>query len=160
MPSKMIWSAQRAARRSSLLRTVQVSNGRPKKRARDERRHGGQILRRIGDEMRAGAPGVQQKRHAQFLAPAARDPTPVRIVPLGDDAAREVAAQSRGPPRLRRDRTTSPPPARNSRQHVGGALRRAGIAVEVAFELEQQRRAAGDQIAQFAKRQDAVGASP
>ena len=89
-PSNMIWSAQRAARRrSSSLRTVQVSSGRPNS-ARQQRRQGRQILDRIGDELR---PGV--RRHAATTTcsvSVSRQPVPfgMRIVPLGDDAARQI----------------------------------------------------------------------
>ena len=77
---------------------------------------------------------------------------------LGDDAARQGGrdrAQRLDQRRIERHHRHRPGIVG---EHVGDALRQPAVAVETAFELEHQRGAAADQLAQFAERQDAVAA--
>ena len=81
----------------------------------------------------------------------------MRVMPLGDDAAREARRDRPqrfdhgGVERHHRHRPAI------ARQHLGDAPHQPQVAVEMALELEHQRGAAGDQIAQFAERHHAVG---
>ncbi len=79
--------------RSSSLRTVQVSSGRPKMYRAISGAGRGKVLDVIRDEMRPGAEGVQQEGERTLLARGQRIPFGVLVMALRHDAARQAGGK-------------------------------------------------------------------